>query len=569
MPHKIWKPLLEVGEDEIRSLAEKLKVSSFHALLMYSAGIRTRQDADQFFNPSVQALHDPYLMKDMDKAVERINLARSGKERVRVYGDYDVDGTTSVAVAYSFLKDYFEHIDYYIPDRDKEGYGISSVGIDDALQKGVTLMIALDCGIRSVDLIERARKAGLDIIVCDHHLPGAELPIASAILNPKQPGCPYPFKELSGCAIGWKLVQALCRNWGLPDSEYLKFTDMVAVSIASDLVSMTGENRIITALGLRKLERDPSPGLSMIIDKFIRREEELHIDVTKVVFMIGPRINAAGRLSDAKVAVRLLLSEGREEAAGLASELNRFNQERKLLDRVITEEALQQAQEEDRFTTVVCGSDWHKGVVGIVASRLIESHYRPTIVLTESDEVLVGSARSIPGFNIHDALVECSTHLIQFGGHAFAAGMKMHKDEFDGFKEKFEAVAARLLTREQLIPTLSYHAEIPLSGITPVLVKTINRFAPFGPDHQQPLFLTSGVYDSGQVRTLGNGHEHLRLNLITSPTDRAIPAIGFGLGSYYEPISKGRRFHVLYHVEMSEYNGTESLQLMIKDIKLA
>ncbi|MCB9245039.1 MAG: single-stranded-DNA-specific exonuclease RecJ [Flavobacteriales bacterium] len=569
---RIWKPLIEIDSEELRVLAERFKVSPLIALLMYQSGISSIEEARLFFNPDVRALHDPFAMKDMERAVERIGRARKFKERVRVYGDYDVDGTTSVAVVYHFLSAFFPEIDYYIPDREKEGYGISAAGIADAIENGVKLLIALDCGIRSVELIRKAAEHGLDVIVCDHHIPGSELPPAVAILNPKQADCSYPFKELSGCGIGWKLVQALCEVWKLPEERYMSYVDMVAVSIASDLVSMTGENRVITALGIQKLKESPSRGLGIIIDHFIRgKDGSLELDVTKIVFWIGPRINAAGRLADAKTAVRLLLAEAEEEAAELANDLNAYNLERKELDKVITQDAIRQIESElnfrERYTTVVRGADWHKGVVGIVASRLIESYYRPTIVLTESDGKLVGSARSIPGFNIHDALCECSDHLIQFGGHAFAAGMKLDPERYPDFRKAFEDVAVRSLTRDQLVPVLRYHAEIPLSILNERFVNNLNRFGPFGPDHQQPMFLTRGVMDTGQARTMGGDHEHLRLNLVSKPGEAAIPAVGFGLGHWYDVVKTGAPIHILYHVEMSEFRGDRYVQLMLVDIK--
>jgi len=572
LQEKHWKLTHQPSADELNAYANKLGVPPLVAALMMSRGIASLHSAKAFFNPSLGQLHDPFLMDEMDTAVNRIQTALDNKERIRIYGDYDVDGTTSVAVVFHFLSQCFDQIDYYIPDRDREGYGISLESVEDAIEKDIKLVIALDCGVRSVELIRHAAGHGVDYIVCDHHLPGAELPPTVALLNPKKPNCNYPFKELSGCGIGWKLVQALCLKWSLPDESYLRYLDMLAVSIASDLVIMTGENRALAALGIERLEKNPSRGLEMIVDRFIRSDkQDLKLDVMKIVFMIGPRINAAGRLADAKVAVRLLLAENEQEAEELSSTLNQLNQERRGLDKDATEDALHLIKSDidypNKFTTVVQKDDWHKGVVGIVASRLLENYYKPTIVLTAAEDGLVGSARSIEGFDIHEALVNCSDYLLQFGGHKYAAGMKLKRKNLEAFKIAFDNYAKTILTKEDLIPVIKYDAELSLNLVNYSLFKMIGRFAPFGPNNLQPLFLSQGVWDTGNSRTMGPNHEHIRLNLVSKDRNEPISAIGFNMGQYYKLIQSGAPISILYHVDENHFNGNSSLQLMLRDIK--
>lgn len=572
MQEKHWKLLNQPSAEELTEYQQELKVPPLVAMLMMSRKIKTVEDANAFFNPLIQHCHDPFLMDEMDLAVKRIQQAKEQDQRIRIYGDYDVDGTTSVSVVYDFLKSRFKNIDYYIPDRDSEGYGISEHSIDDAIDKKVELVIALDCGVRSVELIAKAKKEGIDFIVCDHHLPGPELPPTVAMLNPKKGNCTYPFKELSGCGIGWKLVQALCVFWDLPDEAYLQYLDKVAVSIASDLVELTGENRVLAAAGIQRLENRPSRGLQMIVDRFIRNQnKDARLDIMKIVFMIGPRINAAGRLGDAKVAVRLLLAENEEEAESLAGQLNELNKERRGLDSHTTKEALEILKRDKdyptKYSTVVAKDDWHKGVVGIVASRLLEQHYKPTIVLTKSGDQLVGSARSIMGFDIHEALVNCKEHLLQFGGHKYAAGMRLKASQFEPFEKTFDNYAKSLLKPDDLVPVLQYDAEIGLNLISDKFHSILQRFAPFGPGNLQPLFMSSEVWDTGNARTMGSGHEHLRMNLISVECNRPISAIAFNMGSFFDPVSKGKPFSILYHIEQNHFNGKTSLQLLIQDIK--
>lgn len=574
MQDKIWKPSTPLEKGKLEKLSKSLGVPPLYALLLHRAGVRTKEEMQVFLQPDTSPIHDPFLMRDMHRAVERISQARETGQKIRIYGDYDVDGTTSVAVVYQFLKDHFEYIDYYIPDREKEGYGISARSIEDAIEKQIDLVIALDCGIRSVDLIAAAKAEGVDFIVCDHHTPGDQIPDAVAVLNPKRSDCEYPFKELSGCGIGWKLICALVQSWDLDPELPNKYLDMLAVSICSDLVSMTGENRVLTAMGLRKLSDAPSPGLQMVIDKFIRGDNpDLYMDVTKVVFMIGPRINAAGRLKDAEVAVRLLLAESEREAEELALELNELNKTRQGLDREMTEEALSKLESDptfpESFSTVVYDPSWHKGVVGIVASRLLENYYKPTIVLTGSGDQIVGSARSIEGFDIHEALTECSEHLEQFGGHKYAAGMRMRPDQLNPFRNAFEAAARKRLNKDELVPKIYYDAEIPLQWVNRKLYENLQKFSPFGPDNLQPIFLSHKVIDTGESRTMGKGHEHLRMNLITPGSKNVVGAVAFGFGHIFEQVQKGTPMSIVYHIDENHFNGRGSLQLMVLDIKIA
>jgi single-stranded-DNA-specific exonuclease len=566
--NRIWQSYRDYTREEILQYADNLGVNQLYSRLLINRNIETTEEASNFFSPDINSLHDPMLMADMGKAVSRITAARDQGENIWVYGDYDVDGTTSIALVFSFLRQFVTGIDYYAPDRDKEGYGISRLAIDLATKAGVHLIIALDCGIRSVELIDYASEKGLDFIICDHHEPGEELPKAVAVLDPKRADCSYPFKELCGCGVGFKLVQALCQQWNLPSSEAYSFLDFVAVSIASDLVPMVGENRVLTYHGLIKLNEDPSPGLKMVIEKFINKP---NLDVTNVVFMIGPRINAAGRMADAKSAVRLLLAENESEADLLAVELNEYNKTRKGLDADITSEALDMINRDElhknQKTTVVYNEGWHKGVIGIVASRIMEVHYRPTIVLTGSDDVLVGSARSIEAFNVHDALTSCKQHLIQFGGHKYAAGMKLKLSSLSEFKKAFE-LSAQSLTESDLTEIYTYDAEIDLAVISEQLIKNLKRFAPHGPGNREPIFLSKNLRDSGSAKTIGGDHSHLRLNVISNSHQYAIGAIAFGMGSLYHSINKGQSFDMLYSIEENNFNGRTSIQLMVKDIRL-
>ena len=480
--------------------------------MLLSRGIETTEQAALFFNPQISDLHDPFLMQDMDLAVKRIDKALNSDEKVWIYGDYDVDGTTSVALMFSFLRQFIADIDYYVPDREKEGYGLSNQAIELAIEKKVNLIITLDCGIRSVELIDKAKQGGIDFIVCDHHEVGESLPKAVAVLDAKRPDCNYPYKELSACGVGFKLTQALCTFWELPMSMAFDSLDMVAVSIASDLVPITGENRVLAFHGLIKLEQNPTRGLKTIMEKFMSDRD---VDITNIVFMIGPRINAAGRIASANAAVKLLLADNTVDAEALSQELNNFNTVRRSLDQDITNEALDLLARDDSYkdkkTTVVYGAHWHKGVVGIVASRLMETYYKPTIVLTQSGDKIVGSARSVEDFDVHQALVNCSEYLYQFGGHKFAAGLTMDPSKLEDFKVAFEA-QAKHLTKEQLTRTILYEADIKLGTVTDALYANLKRFAPFGPENMKPVFRASNVWDTGNARTMGGKSKHLKMN---------------------------------------------------------
>lgn len=564
-----WRKRVEISNVELKEKSKQLGTNSFYTQLMLSRGIANKEQASIFFNPEITDLHDPFLMQDMDLAVKRIDSALNKDQKVWIYGDYDVDGTTSVALMFSFLRQFIADIDYYVPDREKEGYGLSSQAIDLAIEKKVNLIITLDCGIRSVALIEKAKQAGIDFIVCDHHEVGDQIPNAVAVLDAKRPDCNYPYKELSACGVGFKLTQALCTFWELPMDMAFDSLDMVAVSIASDLVPITGENRVLAYHGLIKLEENPTKGLKTIMEKFMSQRD---IDITNIVFMIGPRINAAGRIASANAAVKLLLADNTIDAEDLSAELNKFNTIRRTLDQGITEEALNMLAKDAAYpemkSTVVFSPSWHKGVVGIVASRLMETYYKPTIVLTQSGDKIVGSARSVEGFDIHNALVNCSEFLLQFGGHKFAAGLTMDTEKLDDFRIAFEEQAAPL-TKEQLTRTLLYEADIQLSSVTESLYTNLKRFAPFGPENMKPVFRASQVWDTGNARTMGEKSKHLKMNLVSELGQRAIGATAFGFGHFYSEIKKDRRMDVLFTIEENRFNGRSAIELMIVDIRLS
>jgi single-stranded-DNA-specific exonuclease len=504
-------------------------------------------------------------MKGMPEAIDRIDRAIAAGERILIYGDYDVDGTTSVALVYGFLRRVHPHIDYYIPDRYKEGYGISTAGIDYAVANGYGLIIALDCGIKSVDKVAYARGLGVDFIICDHHLPGEEVPSAIAVLDPKQQDCPYPYKELSGCGIGFKLIQAYAMRHDISMEVVYHYIDLVAVSIGCDIVPITGENRIIAYHGLYKINTNPCEGIKalMAIAKVNRK-----LDISDVVFILGPRINAAGRIDDARHAVKLLLAE--EEALSKidADTLQTLNKSRKELDKTITDQALALVLNDPamvtRITTVVYHEDWHKGVIGIVASRLIEHSYRPTIVLTLSDGKVTGSARSIKGFDLYEALYECREYLIQFGGHKFAAGLTMLPENVASFVEAFDVVAKQRLSKEQLVPEIEIDAELDLTQITPKFYSIMQQMAPFGPQNMKPIFLTQNLRDSQWSKVLKE--THLKLSIRRPYINDLIDGIGFGLGHHYELV-KNQAFDICYQLEENVYNEKTSIQLVVKEVK--
>ncbi len=565
---KRWEKKTTISAEQLKQKAKVLGTNDFYTQLLLNRKIESPDQAGIFFNPELSDLHDPFSMCDMDKAVSRIDQACTNSETVWIYGDYDVDGTTSVALMFGFLRQFIPNINYYIPDREKEGYGLSDKAVTQAIAQNVDLIITLDCGIRSVDLVKKGQEGGVDFIICDHHEVGEELPDAVAVLDPKRPDCTYPYKSLSACGVGFKLTQALCSFWEHPMELALDSLDLVAVSIASDLVPITGENRVLAFHGLRKLETNPTQGLKTIIEKFMSSRS---IDITNIVFMIGPRINAAGRIAAADTAVKLLLAEDDVDAEALSTQLNEYNTTRRSLDQDITAQALQLLEVDNNYvnkkTTVVFQPDWHKGVVGIVASRLLEKHYKPTIVLTKKDDKIVGSARSIEGFDIHQALVSCHDYLYQFGGHQFAAGLTMDLENLESFKEAFENQASHL-TEDQLTKKYRYESEITLQSITSNLYNNIKRFAPFGPDNMKPVFRSNAVFDTGSARTMGKGGEHLKLNLVQNLGQKAIGATAFGFGNLYPKIKDGSTMDVLFTIEENSFRGDLTIELMIQDIQL-
>jgi single-stranded-DNA-specific exonuclease len=553
----------------IRQLAGELGVSESLANLMVQRNITTPGEAKTFFNPSLDYLHDPFLMKDMNIAVDRLSTAIKKNEKILVYGDYDVDGTTAVALVYSFLKEQYSNVEYYIPDRYKEGYGVSFQGIDFAGQNNCKVIITLDCGIKAVEKIKYAKNKGLDVIVCDHHYPGDEIPGALAVLDPKQPGCNYPYKELSGCGVGFKLVHAYSRIHGVPFTSIMHYLDLVAVSIASDIVPITGENRVLAYFGLKQLNDSPRMGLKEII-----REAEVcrALTIEDVVFKLGPRINAAGRMETGGRAVELLIANDTKMATGISKEINNYNIERRSVDRVITTEAMRMISEDQRTTnaktTVLYNPSWKKGVIGIVASRLIETYYRPTVILTESNGFATGSARSVQGYDLYQAIEACSDLLESFGGHMFAAGLTLKKENIKPFIERFEQYVNSTITEDQMLPRVLIDTELSFSEINEEFFKVMNQFQPFGPENMSPIFVSRNVFDSGTGRMVGASGEHLKLNLCQESTGtRTLPAIAFGQANHFEHIRRGKPFDICYSVEMNEFRGNKNLQLNIRDIK--
>lgn len=560
-----WTLKPKPSEDKVKGLAQALKVEEFVARLLVQRGIETFEEARQFFRPTLADLHNPYLMKDMDKAVERIEMAIENQENILVFGDYDVDGTTAVSLVSSYLKTYYPNVATYIPDRYDEGYGISFKGIDYADDNGFSLIIALDCGIKSIDHVAYAKERNIDFIICDHHRPGAVLPEAVAILDPKREDCGYPYDELCGCGIGFKLIQALGENRNQTIEDLTSYLDLVATAIAADIVPMTGENRILANFGLKVINSDPRPGIKALVHQIKKKT----LDITDVVFIIAPRINAAGRIKHGNHAVELLTEFDFEQAQQFASEIESYNTERKDLDKQITKEALLQIEEnleKERFTTVVFQENWHKGVIGIVASRLIETYYRPTLVFTKSGDKYAASARSVKGFDVYNALESCSEHLEQFGGHMYAAGMTLLEDNYHTFKDAFEKVVEETIHPDCLTPEISIDAEINFSDITPKLVRILQQFEPFGPQNMTPVFLTKNVYDTGYAQKLGADEEHLKL-FVRQNNSEGIAAIGFGLGNKMELTTDKKSFEAVYCIDENEWNGKTSVQLRLKDIK--
>lgn len=560
-----WTLKPKPSEDQVKHLAQALNVEDFVATLLIQRGIATFEDAKNFFRPSLEHLHDPFLMKDMDKAVARIELAIENQENILVFGDYDVDGTTAVSLVSAYLKSHYPNIATYIPDRYAEGYGISFKGIDFADDNGFSLIIALDCGIKSIDHIAYAKEKNIDFIICDHHRPGEFLPDAVAILDPKREDCFYPYDELCGCGVGFKLIQALGTNRNETIEDLVPYLDLVATAIAADIVPITGENRVLAYFGLQVINADPRPGIKALVHQVKKKT----LDITDVVFIISPRINAAGRIKHGNHAVELLTEFNFEQAQQFASEIEQYNSDRKDLDKQITKEAFQQIiqnQEEERFSTVVFQEDWHKGVIGIVASRLIETYYRPTLVFTKSGDKYAASARSVKGFDVYNALDACSQHLEQFGGHMYAAGMTLKAENYKTFKDAFEKQVEETILPEMRTPEIEVDAEINFSDITPKLIRILKQFEPFGPLNMTPVFMTKNAKDTGYAKTLGSEDEHLRLFVKQNNSD-GIAAIGFGLGKKINIVKNQNPFQLTYSLAENEWNGTVSTQLMLKDIR--
>ncbi|WP_460913736.1 single-stranded-DNA-specific exonuclease RecJ [Spirosoma areae] len=572
-PLKRWmtKPFPDSVEQRtaIESLTQSLGISSFLAALLVQRGVHTYDAARLFFRPEITHLHNPFEMKDMDRAIMRLQMAMlpEREEKILIYGDYDVDGTTSVALVYGFLKKYHPAIDYYIPDRYKEGYGISQQAIQWAFESGFSLIIALDCGIKSIERVAEAKALGIDFIICDHHRPGPALPDAAAVLDPKREDCRYPYKELSGCGVGFKLLQAFCLHKDIDLQHLYPCLDLVAVSIASDIVPLTGENRILAYYGLKYLNAAPRTGLKALINIAGFSQE---LDITNLVFGLGPRINAAGRIQHAKAAVQLLLAESETEANAFAMAINKHNNSRREFDSSITEQALAMIRESELLTqaksTVLFDAGWHKGVIGIVASRCIEHFYRPTIILTQSNDKAAGSARSVPGFDVYEAIEECADLLEQFGGHTFAAGMTMSVSNIDAFRQKFEEVVARKIKEEHLTPLIDIDLPLDFSEVTDKLYRIVRQMGPFGPHNMQPTFMTDDVYLVSEPIIMKD--KHLKVNVKQGRSGHTLTAVGFGFGHMAHQLRPGRPFSICYQVEQNFYNGTVSLQLMLKDVRV-
>ncbi len=584
---KRWVVKQKGNASVVSGIAGALGIENALAELLVQRGVTSFDEAKAFFRPELSHLHDPFLLNDMDKAIDRIEAAKAKGEKIMVYGDYDVDGTTAVALVYAFLKENgFENLDYYIPDRYSEGYGISFQGINYAKEQNFALIIALDCGIKSIDKVQYANEKGIDFIICDHHRPGDELPAAIAVLDAKRIDSTYPFDELSGCGVGFKLIQAYSQTHDIPFDSLYKFLDLVAISIASDIVPIIGENRILAHFGLKLINTNPRPGIESILGvaNIIRKAENdikkdgedagllfsRELTISDMVFVVGPRINAAGRIESGRNSVKLLVSPDMQTAAGIAQTINDFNTERRTLDTQITLEALDIIDKDERLrkakATVVFNPDWHKGVIGIVASRLTESYYRPTVVLTQSNGLITGSARSVKDFDVYDAIDACSDLLEHFGGHMYAAGLSMKPENLEAFKEKFNSIVSASITDEMLIPEVEVDFDVNLNQITPKFLRILKQFAPFGPGNMSPVFMTRDTVDSGHARIVGKNHVKLT---VYQESVRSTPysGIAFQQGEKFDAISKGKSMNICYYIEENEWNGVKNIQLNIKDIR--
>ena len=562
---KRWR-ILPHHVELTNALVKALSINSILCQILTQRGIKTFETAKDFFRPNLNQLHDPWLMKDMDKAVQRIETAFKKNEHILVFGDYDVDGTTSVASMYQFLKKIYSNVDYYIPHRYKEGYGVSKMGIDFAKENNFTLIISLDCGIKSADLIAYAKDLGIDFIVCDHHLPDAILPPAVAILNPKQIDCNYPYKELCGCGVGFKLMQALADKFKLEPESYLYYLDLVATAIAADIVPINGENRTLAYFGLERVNNYPSVGIKTLMQLAAVKDK---MTISNLVFIIAPRINAAGRMDDAKKAVQLFIEQDVEQALAYAKILQSDNLDRKEADASITAEALSIIENSNdattRKSTVVYREYWHKGVVGIVASRLIESYFRPTVVLAKSGEIVAGSARSVPGFNLYEAIYACKEHLIGFGGHFAAAGLTLEESKIEDFKNAFEEAVSNQITPDQLIPEIIIDAEIKFDEINLNFYNILTQMEPFGPENMRPVFVSKKVYNTGFSKVVKE--QHIKFSLKQGNT--TMNGIGFGSAPKFSLLEMNRPIDVVYTLDLNEWNGNKSVQLKVIDLKLS
>ena len=561
-----WNLKSKPEKEKVQALQNALQVDEIIATLLVQRGIETFEQAKTFFRPTLEDLHNPYLMKDMDKAVSRIEKAIANNENILVFGDYDVDGTTAVSLVSSYLRSFYPNVATYIPDRYNEGYGISYLGIDYAEDNDVSLIIALDCGIKSIDHVNYAKAKNIDFIICDHHRPGDILPDAIAVLDPKREDCSYPYDELCGCGVGFKLIQALAENRNQTIQDLLPYLDLVATAIAADIVPITGENRVLAKFGLEVINSNPRPGIKALIQNVKKKV----LTITDVVFIVAPRINAAGRVKHGNEAVALLTEYDLEQAEQFASEIEQHNSDRKELDKQITKEALLQIEEnneQNRFSTVVYQENWHKGVIGIVASRLVEKYYRPTIVFTKSGDKLAASARSVKDFDVYNALEACAEHLEQFGGHMYAAGMTLKEENYENFKNAFENEVKKTIPPDLLIPEISVDLEMNFSDLDEKFMRILKQFEPFGPENMTPVFLSKNIIDSGYAKTLGNDAEHLKA-FVKQNNSPNFNAIGFGLGDKIDIVKNRNPFEAVYVLEENEWNGTVSLQLQLRDVRV-
>ena len=550
---------------KVTHLAQALGVDTTIATLLVQRGVETYAQAKDFFRPSLKHLHDPFLMQDMDKAVQRIEEALADDEHILVYGDYDVDGTCSVAMLYSYLAGFYDKVATYIPDRYAEGYGVSKQSIDFAADNDISLIIALDCGIKAVDLVAYAKEKNIDFVICDHHRPGNVLPKAVAVLDPKREDCNYPYDELCGCGVGFKLIQALASKRGESTDDLLPYLDLVATAIGADIVPITGENRILAYYGLKVINTKPRPGFAAIIQHIKKKK----LEINDVVFIIAPRINAAGRMKHGQHAVDLLVEPDIDLAKQHAQEIEQYNLDRRDTDKEITQQALQQIidnNEQDRCTTVVYQESWHKGVIGIVASRLTETYYRPTLVFTKSGSKLAASARSVKHFDVYNALEQCEDCMEQFGGHKYAAGLTLLPEQFSAFKERFESVVKNTIDKKLLTPEITIDTELDLNEITPKFFRVLKQFAPFGPGNMTPVFMTQNLTDNGWSKQVGKDNKHLRL-VVKQGNSQTLSGIGFDLGEHYELVKNKTPFKAVYSLDENEWNGQTSIQLRLRDLK--